>query len=469
VLTPTTHALWHAGMSMHRFFLDADDGRFFVEGHGARVRDRAGRWYLDARSSLWNVTLGYDHPRLLRALHEQVDVLPSMQTIRFDRASAVAAKYANRLCAALPENLTHVRFGNTGSQVTSAAVLLSRYIRKIHGEPDRTGVVALNSSWHGTGGLATALTGEPDMHELQAPLVPDVMHIDPPHCPRCPEGAPPDECAEHCAAELSRLLDRVGEQRVTALIVEPLMGTRVIEGPPGYLQRLAQICHERGVHFIVDEVTTGFGRCGDLTLSGALGVQADMMLLGKGISGGYVPLAALAVDERIYQSVFDVDPARIFPHGSTTDGHPLAMAAGLAVLDILAEEDILEQVAARGDQLRRGLAELAGRQKVISDVRGRGLLFGVELTGSDGKPLGPAFLEAVRRECENDGVLLNYTGNCVTLVPPFVLTRRECDQIVETLDAVLARLVGQLEEWGEESAGNWAWERQPEAAAATRP
>ncbi|MBM7168893.1 aspartate aminotransferase family protein [Streptomyces sp. G44] len=467
MLTPENHALWHAGMSMHRFFLDADDDRFFVEGHGAKVRDRAGRWYLDARSSLWNVTLGFDHPGLLRALHGQLDVLPSMQTIRYDRASAVAAEYANRLCAQLPENLTHVRFGNTGSQVTSAAVLLSKYIRKIQGEPERTGVVALESSWHGTGGLATALTGEPDMHDLQAPLVPGVHHIPPPHCPTCPDGASPDACAEHSAAHLSHLLDRVGAERITALIVEPMMGTRVVEGAPGYLRRLEQICRDNGVHFIVDEVTTGFGRCGDLTLSGSLGVRADMLLLGKGISGGYVPSAALAVDEDIYRAVFDVDPARIFPHGSTTDGHPLAMAAGLAVLDALAEEDLLAQVGSRGEHLREALGDLATRQPVITDVRGRGLLIGVELTGPDGTPMGPAFLEAVRRACEQRGVLLNYTGNCITLVPPFVITRRECDQIVETIDGVLLELVSQLESWGDDSAGAWAWDRQAGAAAAS--
>jgi adenosylmethionine-8-amino-7-oxononanoate aminotransferase len=465
MLTPENHALWHAGISMHRFFLDADEDRFFVEGHGARVRDQAGRWYLDARSSLWNVTLGYDHPRLLAALHTQLDTLPSMQTIRFDRASAVAAEYANRLCAALPDNLTHVRFGNTGSQVSSAAVLLSRYIRKIQGEPERTGVVALESSWHGTGGLATALTGEPDMHELQAPLVPGVLHIPVPHCPTCPDGSSPAECAEHSAAHFSRLLDRVGAQTITALIVEPVMGTRVVEGAPGYLQHLERICREHGVHFIIDEVTTGFGRCGELALSGSLGVRADMLLLGKGISGGYVPSAAFAVDEEIYRSVFDVDPTKIFPHGSTTDGHPLAMAAGLAVLDAIAEDDILAQVQARGEHLRGALRELAGRQPLISDVRGRGLLIGVELTGPDGNPLGAAFLEAVRRESEALGVLLNYTGDCITLVPPFVITRRECDQVVETIETVLTRLASQLE--SEDAGGEWSWDRQPETAAAT--
>lgn len=422
---------WYGFTSPRHFTGKIERGKHLVEGRGARVRDAEGRWYLDARSSLWQVTLGYDHPLVVKEIKEQLDHLPAGTIIRYERPPALIEHYASALIARLPSKLGRIRFGTTGSQMNEAAVMLSRFVRNLEGATQRTAVIAFWGGYHGIGGLASALTGEQFIQSSCGPLAPDVHHVR--HAPATDEGAQPS------VAEVVRdKVAQLGAERVTAVIVEPVLGTGAVPLAARDLIALQTFCNQAGIHLIVDEVTTGFGRTGSLTRSGAIGLQPDMLVLSKGMTSGYVPLAALAVSEELFAKLADLSADLPFPHGSTSDGNPLALAAGLGVLRALDDGTIYDNVGAAHEVLVNELSALQATHPWIAGVTGAGLLLGLELVHDEGKPWGIKSLEALRMNAERNGVLITTTyDGAVLLAPPLIVTEAECHQIVEALDGAL--------------------------------
>ncbi|WBB78736.1 aminotransferase class III-fold pyridoxal phosphate-dependent enzyme [Micromonospora sp. WMMD882] len=407
-------ALWYNSITAEA----VADGRIartaVTQGKGCWVQDAAGTWYLDARAGMWNTTLGYQAERVVEAMAAQLRRLPVAQVIRYEEPPEIGLEYARRLVATLPDPLNHVRFGSTGSQMTSAAVLLSRFVRKVRGETGRTKVLAFTNGYHGTGGIASALTGERQAHALQAPLAPDVHHVKPWN-----------------VDALETMVARHGPEKITAIIVEPIMGTDVLAAPDGALRRLRDLCDRHDIHLIADEVTTGFGRTGAMSVMAAQGVLPDLLILGKGITAGYFPLAALVATDAIFDEAIS-RPEYVFPHGCTADGHPVGMAAGLAVLDELTDGSVFANVRELGERIRGRLRDHAATVPLIHDVRGTGLMIGVELRDGDER-LGAQTMTAVRRACQDAGLLLTTTNNTVVLMPPLVLTGAEADELVDRL------------------------------------
>lgn len=430
-----TYAGWHGTLPMRQFLERFSSDMCLVEGRGPRVRDAAGRWFLDAKSGLWNVTLGYDHPEMIAAIRRQLETLPFACLTRDDRPAAVAVEYANALAAQLPEGLRRVRFGTTGSQMTEASVLLSRCVRVAEGTPGRTAVIALQRAYHGSGPGAWSLTDAPRQHVLTGPLVPGVRHV------ACPADAGTDAALAAVEAELSEL----GPDRVTALIAEPIQGDRVVTPSPGYLHGLRELTRAHGIHLVADEVATGMGRTGHVSLAAAMGILPDMLVLGKGLTSGYVPASALVVSEPIYDLLYDPPPVPgepegppiVFGHGSTADGGPLAMAAGLAVLEVLVGHGLLEHVRRTGDRLGKLLAELAASNPAVAATGGAGLMHGVRLTGHHRSAWPLPEMQRLRDECAARGLLITTLGDRIVLVPPLVVDDADCDEIVEILDAAI--------------------------------
>jgi adenosylmethionine-8-amino-7-oxononanoate aminotransferase len=418
-------ALWFGALSAASGSAHADHA--LVSGHGCFVRDVSGREYLDARSALWNASLGYSNGRIIAAIVRQLGALPVAQLIRHDQPAQVALTYADRLVTALPEYLRHVRFCSTGAQAVEGAVLLSRFIRIQDGQPDRTQVLALWDGYHGIGGLAASLTGERPLHEVLAPLSPGVHHV-----------APMD------AGALRAAIDRIGPRRLTAVIMEPVLGTDVVELPPGYLRQVQGLCQAQDIHFILDEITTGFGRTGSMTVAGRLGLSPDMLLLSKGITAGYAPLSAIVVTEDILERAL-AGSAGVFPHGSTADGHPVAIAAARALLDELADGSVLANVTARAAQLTSQVGAMAGRQLDTGGVRGIhgcGLMIAVELADRRGQPLSAQVMHEVKQCCRDEGLLVSICNSLVVLTPPLVITSGEVELLVDLLGRGLARALG---------------------------
>jgi adenosylmethionine-8-amino-7-oxononanoate aminotransferase len=300
--------------------------------------------------------------------------------------------------------------------------------------------VALRHGWHGTGAAAGAATGEDLLHEACGALLPGVVHVDPPYCYRCPWSLKYPSCGLRCAEAVGEKIEELGPARVTAVLAEPLMGARIVDPPDDYLRTLRELCDRHGIFLIVDEITTGFGRTGALTRCEQLGVLPDMLLLGKGITGGYVPLSALVLWERVEELLLDTRSPYGFPHGSTSDGHPLAAAAGMAVLEILDKEGVLTNVRIAGERLQVALRSLADAHPAIGDVRGRGLMLGVELVEPDGSPWPEARMNALRLLCMEEGLLVHTSHNVLDLMPPLILDERDCQEVAECLERALTGL-----------------------------
>jgi adenosylmethionine-8-amino-7-oxononanoate aminotransferase len=416
---------------MRDWFDRVEADNCIVEGRGAWVRDAAGRWYLDAKAGLWNVTLGYDHPTLTEAIQRQLQTLPAGCLVRGEHPPQVAVDFANALAARLPAGIRRIRLGSTGSQLTEAAVMLSRCVRVAAAEPWRRDVIAMGAGYHGAGPGAWSLTDSPHHHRLYGPLMSRVR--------RAPAF---DGDADAGLEALKRALDHGGPDRVTAVIVEPIQGDRVITPSVRYWQGVRRLTEQHGIHLIVDEVATGMGRTGAVSLAAKLGVVPDMLVLGKGVAAGYVPATALAVSDRLYDVLYD-GPA--FAHGSTSDGSPLAAAAGLAVLHVLFDEGMLDHVTRMGARLQRRLEQLRDTVDAVVEVGGEALMQGVRLADGDGAPWKPDRMRRLSAACAEAGVLIQTLGDRIVLVPPFVVDERDCDQIVEAI-ATAATTVGRTPE-----------------------
>jgi len=421
---PFTHALWYLALTGADLESDAVLDRAITHGSGCYLHDRSGQRYLDARSGLWNVSLGYGNERIIRAMTEQMARLPAGQIVRHDQPTEIALDYAERLVALLPEHLAHVRLLTTGSQGAEGAIFLSRFVRKAHGEPERTEVLAFRDGYHGTGGLATHLSGEPWMHEVEAPLVPGVHHVE-----------------QWNLDALREAVERVGPERLTAFILEPILGTDIQPAPPGYFEAAQELCAEHGIHVVLDEVTTGFGRAGSFAETVRLGLRPDMLILSKGITSGYAPLSAIATTRAILDQALDAEVP--FPHGSTADGHPVSVAAAMAVLDELEDGRILQNAVDRGEELKERVNALRDDLPLIWDVRGRGMMIGVELRDADGEPIPDETMTALKLAARDAGVLLSISNTTVIFTPPLVISSEECEQLVSVLESCVRPIADQ--------------------------
>jgi adenosylmethionine-8-amino-7-oxononanoate aminotransferase len=361
-------------------------------------------------------------------MRRQLDALPSGTVMRYEHPPLVTVEYARALAGLLPPTLGRIRFGNTGSQLTEAAGMLSRFHRRMTGEPGRTRIVALSGAYHGTGPLATAMTAEQILHDYSAPVDGHVTHV--------PAPVPGADLAPVFAA-----IDRIGADRVTAVIFEPVLGNLLHAADADQLSALVRGCRERGIHAIADEVTTGAGRVGAMTVSERLTEPPDMIVLGKGLSGGYFPLAALAVADHIFDALAD-PPVRLgFPNGSTTDGHPLGAAAGLAVLEILTSAGFLDGVRERGRRLTTLLTETFAGHPHVGGVRGEGLLLGLELRHPDGSGWSVRDVYRLRLACRDAGLLTSYADGVLPLLPPLTISADECAELVSILRRTVDRYV----------------------------
>jgi adenosylmethionine-8-amino-7-oxononanoate aminotransferase len=428
---PADYPIWHGSIPMKPFLagrLRAD--RFLVAGEGVRVRDAAGRWFLDARSSCWNLGLGYSADEVKDAIRRQLDELPNATLLAYDRPAAVTIEYARALRDAFDSRLPYLRFGNSGSQMTETAVLLSRFARVLEGTPEQTAILSFQFSYHGLGPGASAFSGLAANFNACGPLLPDVHFLP-------VEGG--------WAANVSSKLEELGSDRASAVIVEPQMGSLGFVPEPDDLIAVARLCREHGIHFIADEVTTGFGRTGAMSRCLDLGIEPDMIVLGKNVTSGYVPIGVLLVSEALYELAAMPDPPRILTAGSATDGHPVAAAAGLAVLRIYEQDGILEHVREVGAFLQERLRALHAEVIGTGDVQGTGLMQLFPLVDGEGKPWPLPRLDQLRLACEDHGLLLSVALSGLWIAPPLVSTKSDCAEMVEALGAALEDVLHESE------------------------
>jgi adenosylmethionine-8-amino-7-oxononanoate aminotransferase len=419
-----------------------------VRGDGVYLVDKQGKRYLDASSGAAVSCLGHNHPLVLSAMRGQLERLEYAHTSFFTTDSAEAL--GDELIAHAPGQMSRVYFVSGGSEGVEAALKLSRQHFVERGEPKRRHFVARWQSYHGNTLGALAIGGNAWRREMFAPLLAPSHHIAPCYAYR---GQRPDETPEaygqRTADELDAKIIELGPENVIAFVAETVVGATLgaVEPAPGYFQRIREICDRHGVLLILDEVMCGMGRCGTLHAVEAEGIVPDLMVLAKGLGGGYAPIGAVLASARVMEP-FDRGSG-MFMHGHTYMAHPLACAAALAVQRTVREQNLLDNVRAQGERLRACLAARLGDHPHVGDIRGRGLFFGVELVAdrTTKASFDPALrLHArVKNEAMQRGLLLypmggtvdGHRGDHVLLAPPFIIEEQHIDEIVDKFGAAI--------------------------------
>ncbi|HKW87231.1 MAG TPA: aspartate aminotransferase family protein [Candidatus Acidoferrales bacterium] len=424
-----------------------------VRGDGCFIFTADGRRILDASGGAAVVSIGHGVESVARAMAAQAREIAYVHSSQF--LSRAASELAGRLLALAPRNFREspdgpgrVFFTSGGSEATETALKLCRQYFLERGEPSRTQFISRWQSYHGSTLGALAVSGNIKRRTPFAPLLRDWPHIHPCYCYRCPLGLRYPDCRVACADELDAEISRQTSGSVAAFIVEPVSGATLgaVAPPDNYMQRIAAICRQRQILLIADEVMTGIGRTGKAFAVDHWGIEPDIILVGKGIASGYAPLGAVLASGRIARAIEEGSGA--FLHGFTYSAHPVATAAGLAVLDYIAEKKLISRAAATGEELRTALEPL--RQiPIVGDVRGLGLLLGIEFV-RDAKSREPFPAEngiagriydaALARGVLTypiQGCVDGSRGDHIVLAPPFVISAEEIRFLAEKLgDAI---------------------------------
>lgn len=384
---------------------------------GAWIEDLEGRRYLDFHGN--NVhQVGFGHPRVIEAVKHQLDQL-SFCTRRYTCEPAVTL--AQRLVELAPGDLSRVLFAPGGTSAIGMALKLARVAT------GRFKFISMWDAFHGASLDAISIGGEAVFRKGIGPLLPGCEHVPPPEPARCPFRCG-IQCNLACADYIEYVLEKEGD--VAAVIGETIRCTPFIP-PPDWWKRVRAACDRHGALLILDEIPIGLGRTGKMFACEHYDVVPDMLVLGKGLGGGVFPLAALLAREHL-----NVATQTALGH-YTHEKNPIACAAGIATLDIIRDERLVDHAAQLGAETFAQLCQLQSRQPLISNVRGKGLLLGVELRRSDGTPASDE-AEAVMYECLNRGLNFKVTmGNILTLTPALTLNRDEMATALKILDAAL--------------------------------
>ncbi len=409
---------------------------------GAYVYDAAGRKYLDAAGSYFVVNIGHGVPEIVDAVANQLKSLDFAHTSYF--TTDAAQQFAARLLALAPPGFSKVYFTTSGSASNEAAIKLARHYHVLKGNSAKSKVIARWNSYHGGSLGALSLTGHVPRREPFDPLLLPFPHIGPAYCYRCPHGRKPKDCAIDCADELETTIRRIGPQYISAFILEPIAGGPLAAAVPhdAYLPRIREICDRYDVLLIADEVVTGAGRTGASLAVKHWGVTPDIVTMAKGIGGGILPVGAVLVRDQVYNAFEEGGVA--FRQGETFSGHPLVCAAGNAVLQHIEKHKLIERAGHMGERLGIALESLR-ELPIVGDVRGKGLLRGIEFV-ADKKSRKPfprrlTVAERVAKGCNERGVLVipgnacanGIDGDVVSMAPPFIIGEAEIELIVSAL------------------------------------
>ncbi len=425
-----------------------------VRGQGVWVYDNAGRSYLDGSGGAAVSCLGHNHPDIQAAMHAQVDALAYAHTSFF--TTEVAERLAERLVADAPQGISHAYFVSGGSEAVEAALKMARQYFVEIGQPERRHIVARRQSYHGNTLGALAVGGNAWRRAQFAPLLIEVEHVSPCYAYRDQrEGESPEQYGERLARELEQTFERLGAGTVMAFVAEPVVGATAgaVTAVPGYFRRIREVCDRHGVLLIADEVMCGMGRTGTLYAVEQEDVTPDLITIAKGLGGGYQPIGAVMVQQRIVDAM--QQGSGFFQHGHTYLGHAIACAASLAVQDVIRRDQLLARVRAQGEGLRQRLDSALGAHPHVGDIRGRGLFMGVELVQDRGskQTFDPALtLHArIKREAMARGLMVypmggtidGRQGDHVLLAPPFIISDDELDQLTERLSGAIDAAISQ--------------------------
>jgi adenosylmethionine-8-amino-7-oxononanoate aminotransferase len=422
--------------------------RICDHGQGIYLYDQDGKSYIDFAGSPLACSLGHGDQRITEAVVAQMRKVSMCFTTYW--INEREAELAERILKRTPPNLTRCQFVNSGSEAMESAIKLARQYHLEDGKPEKNIMISRWQGYHGMTLGALAAGGYTSRRAKFVPIMQPWPKIDAPLCYRCPYQLSYPACGVVCATALDTLIKQLGPQYVAAFIAEPIggAGTAAMVPVPEYYPMIREICDKHDVLFIADEVICGFGRTGKWFGIEHWGVSPDMIILAKGMTGAYVPMAALLIADRI-AGVFEQAGGR-FINTFTTAGNPVSCAAGLAVLDIIESEGLIERSARLGEYLHRRAREKLSSHPTVGDIRGKGMLMGVELVKDRDtrEPFDPSVLAgpkvhrlAMEKGCmvfPTSGFEQGVRGDAIMAAPPFIITEAEIDTALDMVDEAIS-------------------------------
>ncbi len=408
--------------------IDAAEGHYLI--------DTQGRRYLDGVSSLWVNLFGHRRKELDDAVRSQLDRVAHSTLLGLGCTPAVAL--AKRLVDCTYDPLTRVFYSDNGSTAVEVALKIAYQYWQIRGEKQKTGFLALEDAYHGDTLGSVSVGGIDLFHRIFHPLLFNVARTPTPYWYHQGNGDDPEGCRDRCLEALETTLKKAAHT-LCAMVIEPLVqgAAGIIVHPEGYLREVCRLCREHDVLVVFDEVAVGFGRTGTLFAGEQEGVAPDLLALAKGISGGYLPLAATLATDEIFQTFANcTDELGTFFHGHSYTGNALACAAGLASLDLFDSLDILAQLPGRIDRLTKLLQEQVAPLAHCGQIRQKGFMVGIELVEDrqTRRPYGAEDLVGARvcQRARDFGVMLRPLGPVIVLIPPLTLSDDEMSLLVES-------------------------------------
>ncbi|MDT8860910.1 aspartate aminotransferase family protein [Alkalihalobacillus sp. MEB130] len=409
------------------------------EAKGVWVTDEEGNRYLDAMSGLWCVNIGYGREELAKAAYEQMKHLAYFPLTHSHNPAIELAEKLNELLGG-----DYVLFySNSGSEANEVAFKIARQYHQQKGELNRYKIISRYRSYHGNTMGALAATGQAQRKYKYEPLTTGFLHVPPPDTYRSPVDPAKSGRERDEVKAIEQMITWELEETVAAVIMEPIItGGGILMPPDDYLQSVQEVCREKGALFIVDEVICGFGRTGEPFGFMNYGVKPDIITMAKGVTSAYLPLSVTAVKKEIYDTFKGSEEYDYFRHVNTFGGNPAACAVALKNLEIMEEEGLFTRAKTVGDQMLEQLrAKLLSHPKV-GDVRGKGLLIGVEfVTDKVSKvPLPVEFLNKIIASCKEKGIIIGKNGatvagynNVLTIAPPLIINDDEVNLVVNAI------------------------------------
>ena len=417
--------------------LEEKGPKIIAGGQGCKLYDVEGKEYIDGTAGLWFNIIGNGRTEIAEVAREQIETLQSYHAFN-EFSNVPVIKLAEKVASMVPIEKAKVFFTSSGSESNDSIFKIVRFYWYTKGKDSKDYIITRDKAYHGVTCGAVQATRLPNFHEGFEPLLPGFDKIDAPYCYLCPWEKEYPDCSLECASALEAKIVEIGAEKVAAFIAEPVMGTGgVIVPPPGYYQRIREICDQYDVLLIADEVINGFGRTGGkmFGIEHWEGVVPDIMTIAKGITSGYVPLGAAVVSDEIFQGLRS--KGKLF-HGFTYSAHTLACQVALRNIAIIEDENLKENAAKMGERLRAGLENL--NCESCGEVRGMGLMTGVDLVKNRAtkekftNPLAPRVVEIAY---ENGLICRPLAGDIIQLSPPLVISEEEIDAIIAILgDAI---------------------------------
>ncbi|CEH27837.1 hypothetical protein AM501_02180 [Aneurinibacillus migulanus] len=428
-------------------------------GRGVYLYDIEGKAYLDGCSGAVTTNIGHGVQSVIDAMNEQAKKVSF--TYRSQFTSEAAEALATKLASWTPGDLDYVFFVNSGSEATETAMKIAIQYWQEQGRISKNKILSRWMSYHGITLGALSMSGHILRRKRFIPLLEEFPSIEPPYCYRCPFNSTYPSCDLLCANQLEQAIHRIGADNIAAFIAEPIIGASAgaVTPPPYYYQRIKEICERHDILFIADEVMTGNGRTGKPFGIDHWDVVPDLMALGKGMAAGYTPMAATIASKRIIDVI--AAGSQSIMSGHTFSANPQSAAVSLAVMQYIEDNQLIAKSEERGLQLLSGLQTLMQKHDIIGDVRGKGLLCGIEFvknrTTKETFPLGLGVTERAIEKAKNNGLLIynasggidGQAGDSVIVAPPFVISEEEINELLFILDQSIGELTLELEKEGQ--------------------